>query len=72
MWPCAAIHGLTRLHIRQGRLSQLRPDHHLSAARLPLGMRPNVMITETTFGEPKRPGAWVVCKDAWRDDAVGP
>ncbi|CAJ1397437.1 unnamed protein product [Effrenium voratum] len=24
------------------------PDHHLSAARLPLGLRPDVMITETT------------------------
>ena len=64
--------GLTQPRIRQGRLSQLRPDHHLSAARLPLGMRPNVMITETTFGGPKRPGASVVCKDAWGDDAVDP
>eukprot|EP00913_Durusdinium_trenchii_P032100 g30060.t1 len=24
------------------------PDHHLSAARVPLGLRPDVMITETT------------------------
>ena len=56
MWCNVAMRpspGLTQPRIRQGRLSQLRPDHHLSAARLPLGMRPNVMITETTFGDPR-------------------
>ena len=31
-------------------IGSMRPDHHLSAARLPLGLRPDVMITETTPG----------------------